>query len=299
MTVEARRYPQIWRLVLGTFAAFFIALTLLFTFVPAATLLLGRFLSAGEMEAVTGIASPDTGASPVSTFILLISFVALIVGAAVAAKIHHRSLRSLCGIGYALRPRELGLGLGVVIIFKTLSDVAVGGFSGLLPNLALTSWALWLVPALIAVFIQTFAEELIFRGYLQQQLAAISMNPLVWWVLPSVLFGLLHLDAETWGENKWLVVAATILMGLIAGDVTARTGNISAALGLHFGNNLMAVLIVGTPGQLGGLSLWPSPVSPSDIEATRAGLIATIIPMALAYAIYLFVVTRQKSQPDG
>ena len=298
MTASARQAPEIWRLVLGIVAAFFTAFVLLIVIVLGAGILLAPFLPGRDLSAIADIAAPDTQPVPVSTFILLISFIALIIGAKVAAKIHRRSLKSLCGIGDGLRPRALGLGLGVVLIFTALSSLAGGGFSGLTQNIPLATWGMWLVPALFAIFIQTFAEELIFRGYLQQQLTAISINPLVWWILPSVIFGLFHLDFETFGENSWLIAGATTLMALIAADVTARTGNISGALGLHFGNNIMAILLVATPGPLAGLSLYLSPVSPSDTELMRASIIATIIPMIFAYAIYLFVVTRPGKAAD-
>ena len=41
------------------------------------------------------------------------------------------------------------------------------------PKFSVSTWLIWLLPALLAIFIQTFAEELIFRGYLQQKLTAI------------------------------------------------------------------------------------------------------------------------------
>ena len=81
-------------------------------------------------------------------------------------------------------------------------------------------------------------------------------------------------------------------MGVIVADVTAGTGNISGALGLHFDNNIIVLLVVGTPGSLGGLSLYLSLISPMDTEVMRTSPIATIIPMVLAYVIYLIVVTQ-------
>ncbi|EBA13701.1 CPBP family intramembrane glutamic endopeptidase [Roseobacter sp. CCS2] len=55
--------------------------------------------------------------------------------------------------------------------------------------------ALWLALApfsLLVIFIQVSTEELVFRGYLQQQLACITDNPWVWMVIPSALFGAIH-----------------------------------------------------------------------------------------------------------
>ncbi len=55
-----------------------------------------------------------------------------------------------------------------------------------------------------ACLIQTGAEELVFRGYLQQQLAARFASPLIWMVLPALIFGAVHYDPATAGPNVWL-----------------------------------------------------------------------------------------------
>ena len=51
---------------------------------------------------------------------------------------------------------------------------------------------------------------------------------------------------------------AAALFGLMAGDLTARTGTIGAAWGFHFANNCIAILIVVTQGSLTGLGLYRS-----------------------------------------
>ena len=53
------------------------------------------------------------------------------------------------------------------------------------------------------------------------------------------------------------------LIGLILGDVTARTGNLSLAMGLHFANNAIALLLVAMPSPLAALSLYLAPVDPA------------------------------------
>jgi membrane protease YdiL (CAAX protease family) len=42
----------------------------------------------------------------------------------------------------------------------------------------------------LVVFFQAASEELVFRGYLPQQLAARGDSPLVWGFLPSFVFRL-------------------------------------------------------------------------------------------------------------
>jgi uncharacterized protein len=49
-------------------------------------------------------------------------------------------------------------------------------------------------------------------------------------------------------------VGAAATFGLIAADLTARTGSIGAAWGFHFANNTMAITILATDGTITGLS---------------------------------------------
>ena len=137
---------------------------------------------------------------------------------------------------------------------------------------------------------QVTAEELLFRGYLQQQLAARFRSPVIWLVLPSAAFGILHFDHGTFGNNAWLVVAATAVFGLIAGDVTARTGNIGAATGLHAANNFLALFLVAPDGYLTGTNLFVFPFHVSDAAAVRPFLVLDLLSLLAAYACYLGVI---------
>ena len=103
---------------------------------------------------------------------------------------------------------------------------------------------------------QSAAEELAFRGFLMQSLAARFRSPVVWWLLPALLFGALHWNPAELGANAGLGVLASTVVGLALADVTARTGNLSAAIGLHFANNVMAMLVVALPSPVSGLALY-------------------------------------------
>jgi hypothetical protein len=112
------------------------------------------------------------------------------------------------------------------------------------------------------VLIQTGAEEVLFRGYMQQQLAARFSSPIMWMVLPSAIFAALHYQPEIMGDNTWLMMAAVFVFAVLAADLTAVTGNIGAAWAMHFVNNALAILVVATDGPLSGLALYIAPISP-------------------------------------
>ena len=115
-------------------------------------------------------------------------------------------------------------------------------------QLPLAAWAAWLPLALPLLLVQTAAEELAFRGFLMQCLAARFARPLVWFLLPALLFGALHWNPAELGANASLVALSATVIGLVLADVTAKTGNLSAAIGLHFANNVTSLLVVSLPG---------------------------------------------------
>ncbi|WP_112321138.1 CPBP family intramembrane glutamic endopeptidase [Oceanibium sediminis] len=175
--------------------------------------------------------------------------------------------------------------------FGLLAFAATLPFMDYLPNLAPERWILWLIPALLAIFVQVYAEELVFRGYLQSMLAARFASPLVWIGVPTAMFGLLHLPtAMAFGKNAWLVLAAPTILGGIAAHLTARRGSIAAATALHFANNAIGILIVSVPGPLGMLSLYAYPFDPMDVETVRPMIVMNLAFILLAYAGYHVVI---------
>lgn len=198
----------------------------------------------------------SSGSDPGAMLLLFTTFIGGFLGVWLAMRLlHRRPMGALFGRAPAVL-RDFVLGLGMMVVVG-------GGLSVLmlpmLPPLGLTAdlrlWLILLPLALMGVLIQTGAEEAVFRGYLQGQLAARFAAPLVWMGVPTVLFGLAHYSPESMAGNVWLVVLATGLFGLIASDLTARSGSLGLAWGLHFANNVMAILIVSLGGALDGLAL--------------------------------------------
>jgi len=206
--------------------------------------------------------------------------------------LHKRSLTSLLGptgkIDWRLwRVAALiVLGLLAVDIISTVIQADVERQYDLL------RWMGLLIPGVILIFLQTTTEELFFRGYLQQQLAARFRNPLIWWLLPSVLFGLGHFNSATFGQNAWLVVGIITFVGLILADVTARFGSLAPAMGLHFMNNA-AMLFVSTEGDLSGLSLYTTKV---DLQSPETGMGMTVYlgVMLICYLVFMLIMRRRR-----
>jgi membrane protease YdiL (CAAX protease family) len=273
----ARARAELWRTALGfglIVAVYFATLSA----VGAAIWGLGRL----GLLAEGGPGRVALGSDPAAMLLLLYSFLGGWLAVwLVVRRLHRRGLASVIG-----PPRRVlaDFLLGVAAL------VGIGGGLGLLalpwlpPLQPATPPGLWLalLPlALPAVLVQTGAEELVFRGYLQQQLAARFAAPAVWRLGPSLLFGLAHAAPGEPAAVAWLVVGATALFGLIAADLTARSGSLGLAWGLHFANNLLALLVVAAMAGLDGLALLRLP------EASAELLVALVLfDMALLVAVW-------------
>lgn len=215
-----------------------------------------------------------TGRTPVAMFFLLGSFGLMIVGVAVVTRVIHR--RSVWGL---IGP----IGLAVPQFFAVVRIlVVIGAVTLLLPpwnlgapfvsNMAIGKWVLLLPFSLIFVLLQVSAEEIVFRGYVQQQLAARFNSPLIWMVMPSVLFALGHYLPDQAGENAIVIALWAGVFGMLMADLTARSGSLGPAIAVHFCNNVTAILIASMPDDLSGLALYLVPFSMEDTEALRAWL---------------------------
>lgn len=275
---EARLERALWRLLLGVGLCVFVYLTTAVSLMVAV-----GFVIAGQqglfavMPFFTGLATPDT---PVEVFVLLGTFLGMALGPVLAAAaLHGRGPGSLLGAGDVwLRGFAAGL-LAVAVIYGPLLAAAVW----LDPPVSarrLHDW-LWLLPlGLPLLMLQIAAEELLFRGYLQQQLAVRFTARWVWFGGPAAIFALLHTSPEV-GWNLPIVLAATFVFGLLAADLSERTGSLGAAMGLHFANNFFAIFVLAGQGTITGVALFTS-TAPPDALGWPSVMMAASIPMLLA-----------------
>lgn len=250
-------------------------------------------LWAGPIGFRVAMQALSQGESPGAMLAILASFVAMAAGPILAVRLVHRR-RAGTLFGPAARTlRDFARGAGAVVAVYAVAILVWSLAYDARPGLPPGTWALFLIPALIGLAIQTGAEELLFRGYILQQLAARFRSPIVWALLPSLAFGILHFDAGRLGGAMALwAVAATTLFGLMAADLTARTGSLGAAWGLHFGNNAFGILVLGTPGNLSGLALFLTPYSAEEMADAGAVPVLDILFLMLAWWVTRRLCTR-------
>lgn len=275
----ARHYPEIWCILVGFTVAitvYLLPILLIFTGI-------GLLFPGLVYEVRTALQAADT---PGSMFVLLATFLFMGLGAVAAAGIHRRGLASLIG---PFRPacRQFSRTiLGVAGIFLA-SGVVVSLFMSddPIPSLPLTTWLGYLPLALPLLLVQTGAEELLFRGYLMQALAARFKSAIVWMGIPTILFGLAHYNAALDPKLTVLLICATGLFGLVAADLSRITGNLGAAIGFHFTNNFFALFLISIEGEMSGLSLYTAPFTMQDVETLIPLIIIDMVTVVLAWSV--------------
>lgn len=265
LVAPARATAQLWRLIIGVIliagtvllASQFISQTLI------------TFFGGDVFGALTGM---DGRGSQLSVLYLLSSFGLLTLGVTVALRVaHHRGF--LAVLGHWPLFRQQFIAVLTMLFLINLAIVVLPPWSvgaPIAPNVPFSDWLLVLPFAVAAILVQVSAEEIFFRGYLQQQLAARFASPAIWLFVPSALFGLGHYMPEIAGENALILAVWAGLFGLAMADVTARAGTLGPAVAIHFMHNAIAILFVSVEDNLSGLSLYYLQIDLEDVDAVRA-----------------------------
>ncbi len=275
LVAPARGSEQIWRLIMGVILIAGVVLLISQFVNQALVTLLGNAVYARLIGA-------DGPSSPVSVIYLLSSFGFLTLGVVVALRVaHHRGFGALLGDWGLFKQQFFAV---VIVLFAiNLAIILLPPWDAgmpLEPNLAFRVWLAALPFALVAILIQVSAEEIVFRGYLQQQIAARFSSPLIWLLVPSALFGLGHYMPQAAGENAVMLAAWAGVFGLAMADVTARAGTLGPAIAIHLSHNAVAILFVSIQDELSGLALYSIAIDLSDTEAV-SGLIPVEFMMIL------------------
>lgn len=265
-TSAASERHELWRLLLGVgvMVGFYVVMAL---FYQQAISELTRYLPDFENDLFSG-------ETPLAMYVLLLSFGLISLSVFIGVRlVHKRAALSVFGPVILAVPQFFKVAGALLLLGVVLAVLPPYGIGGdLVPSMSPGLWAALLPLSLIAVFIQISAEEIFFRGYLQQQLAARFRSPLIWMVLPSVLFALGHYQPGEAGGNAVLITVWAGIFGLLMADLTARSGSLGPAIAVHFVNNVTALLVTSLPDSLGGLALWHTPFGMEDEAQLRAWL---------------------------
>ncbi|MFQ5567011.1 MAG: lysostaphin resistance A-like protein, partial [Paracoccaceae bacterium] len=266
--------PGLWRLFvgIGLIAIGWIAWTIM---VMVAFVLYKLASGLGVQEALAALTAFIGTTSPASVIFQLATFIGIWPATwAVWEYLHDQPFGTLFSPEARMRWGDFGRGLVLAAGFWVITMVVGLAIVGIpaRTDLALDAWAMAFAPLAIMVFFQASAEELIFRGYILQQLAARWRSPLIWAALPAFLFGLAHYSSGSELGIGWHYVAVTLLFGLAAAALVWRTGSLAAAMGLHTGMNLFSLSGVGLEGVIEGTQLFLYDASGAKILFAADGL---------------------------
>lgn len=198
-------------------------------------------------------------ASPIGVLTALVTFCGIWAGAWLAMRwIHREPLSALFGNSHRISRSDFLKGFVAVIVTSIFSEVLLYLIDPVLQrgSIDFTAWLLALVPVALLAYVQTSSEELLFRGYLPRGLASRFRSPMVWALLPTLIFTALH-----WSGSSAPVMnaAGLISIGVFAAVLMMlvySTGNLGAAFGAHLGNNLFGFLLISHQTNLSGFALF-------------------------------------------
>ncbi|SCM69073.1 hypothetical protein SAMN05421764_103148 [Donghicola eburneus] len=236
-------------------------------------------------QAPAVISDAENGSSPIGLILLLISFGALGLGLALSVQqVHKRSFLGLFGpldLAWAQFKTVLLPVAGLTFFVAILPSP--GDTPTLQTNLPFGYWLVLLPLSLFALAVQIVTEELLFRGYLQQHLSALTNDPRIWIGVPSALFALGHYAPAEAGANAVPLAIWAGLFGLAMADLTARSGTLGPAIAVHFVNNALAILFVSFKGDLSGLALFTLPSAMDDVAPVRAALPVDLLMLLVTW----------------
>lgn len=284
LVCAARAQPQLWRLLLGLLLVAAVSFSM-----PAVVQIAAAGLFPGAW-----LAGLTDGSNAAAMLLLLGSFGFIALGVAMAARLLHR--RGFGTVTGRLRPLVRQFGrvslylLGLVALLLALPPYGMG--PPMIPNLPFWTWLALLPLSVAAVLVQTGSEEILFRGYVQQALAARFRHPAVWLLGPSALFALGHYLPSEAGGNAPLIAVWAGLFGVLMADLTARAGTLGPAMAVHFFNNVAALLLFASPSSLNGLALYLIPFDMADTANLRPWMAVDFALMLVSWLAARLAIRR-------
>ena len=276
LVAPARQKSGVFRLTFGLIVTILLYAFLLALGSYALKLTMGNAW-VGDLAAPGGVLTPGQTLTILGSFSFLIIAIGLVV-----ILVHHRNPISLLG-GLALTNSQFLLAMRGLVTYVGLAIIVLFLTEDFRQQLSFVLWLTLLPISVLFILIQVSAEELVFRGYIQSQLAALGAPRIIWILIPSILFGLLHYNPSAMNELAPWTALWAVGFGVLAADLTARNGTLGPAIALHFTNNFMALVVLGLEDFLGGLSLYVYPFSSTDTTELVSRMPNEAIGILVAY----------------
>jgi hypothetical protein len=121
---------------------------------------------------------------------------------------------------------------------------------------------------LAVIFVQTLAEEILFRGYLLRMWGAVLPYRVLTTSMVMAVFISGHLGNADLESDFWFNVIGFALTQAVWSYMWFRTQSVAACAGLHWANNVLVFFIIATvPGQSTAMAI----ASTTDAVLARGG----------------------------
>jgi len=150
-------------------------------------------------------------------------------------------------------------------------------------------FSILLIISLILFPLQIGLEEYLFRGYLMQHIGVFAKNKWIPLIVTSVLFGVFHGANPEVAEIGYVVMVFYIGTGLFLGIMTLMDDGLELALGFHFGNNLLAAILVTANWS----ALQTDAIFRYTGEEPPSAIFEIILPVIIVYPLLLFIFAKK------
>jgi membrane protease YdiL (CAAX protease family) len=205
--------------------------------------------------------------------------------------LHQRSLLSLTTSRKKVDWKRILFSFSLIIGI-TLASFAVSYYSD--PSQVVwqfdpVKFTILFVISLVLFPIQIGLEEYLFRGYIMQHLGVIIKNRWFTLIFTSILFGIFHGANPEVEEMGLIVMVFYIGTGLLLGIMTLMDEGLELALGFHFGNNLMAAILVTSSWS----ALQTDALFKYTAEEASGEILEIIVPVLVIYPIILLIMAKK------
>lgn len=251
-----------WRYVLAVLLSLVVQAVLLIVFAIAAVL--------GGVPIATLLAATKDASQPLWFFAIIgASFVTWLIGMWLGAWTFNQKPARDYLAGWQWPLFFIGFGLWLVILLANegldyvLKPAGFALKASLTPAIVATT--------VIALAVQTFTEEYIFRGFATQGFLHLTKRPLPAAILAGLVFGACHIP------NGWPQAANATMLGIALSLIAIKTGNMAFGYGLHLVNNLFGSLVfVSSDDIFKGAPGWFTQSTPS-LDVLDLGLAAVVL----------------------
>ncbi len=280
-----------WRYFIG-----FIVIFLFWQLIGAIPLIIGMIsqMDFSDSDSLKALENPVDmfsmiGSKNTVLTLLLISFLVGFLGLFIVVKnIHNQNFKSLITsrkkIDYS---RILHCFLVIFILNSLMIFISyVISPSSFEYNFQLEPFLILILICIFLLPFQTTFEELLVRGYLLQGFGIAFKSRAAAFIIPSIIFGFLHILNPEIDKLGYGFLVAYILMGMTWGIFTLMDDGNELAIGAHYANNLVVFLFLTAD--------WHAvQTNAVFISLEEPNLLSMIIPMFIYYPILIFYFSKK------